>query len=176
MLTNWLPITDHVAMGELAVAHFKSILAPQVAPTCISTPNWFQSLLDFRCSEKQCLSLTALPSREIIEKTLLRLNQNKAPGPDGLTSGFYKAAWSIIGHEVLDSIYAFFSNAFLPAVVNSTILSLAPKHPGASAISDYPPIFCCTTIYKSISKVLVAKLKPLLSDLVLPNQTAFIQG
>lgn len=49
-----------------------------------------------------------------------------------------------------------------------------PKHPGASSITDYRPISCCTTIYKSISKILVAKLKPLLADLVLPNQTAFV--
>ena len=176
LLPSGVLLTDPIAMGEWAVAHFKSILAPATAPSSISTPNWFHSLLDFRCSQEQRVSLIATPSREVIERTLLRLNPNKAPGPDGLTSGFYKAAWPIIGAEVIDSISAFFTTAFLPAVVNSTILSLVPKHPGASEITDYRPIACCTTIYKSISKILVAKLKPLLADLVLPNQTAFIQG
>lgn len=176
LLPKGILLIDPIAMGELAVAHFKSIIAPENTPSTISTPNWFHSLLDFRCTQQQCESLSALPTRETIEKTLLRLNPNKAPGPDGLTSGFYKAAWSIIGVEVTDSIAAFFTSAFLPAALNSTILSLVPKHPGASAITEYRPISCCTTIYKLISKILVAKLKPLLHDLVLPNQTVFIQG
>lgn len=60
--------------------------------------------------------------------------------------------------------------------MNSTILTLVPKHPGASAIFDYRPISCCSTIYKAISKILVSKLKPMLPSLILPNQTAFVQG
>lgn len=117
-----------------------------------------------------------MPDAITISKTLLKLNPNKSPGPDGLTSGFFKAMWSLIGGEVSDSIRNFFISGFLPTSVNSTILTLVPKHPGASAISDYRPISCCSTLYKAISKILVSKLKPLLPTLILPNQTAFVQG
>lgn len=58
--------------------------------------------------------------------------------------------------------------------VNSTILTLVPKKPGATKVADYRPISCCTTLYKTISKLLVA-MKPLLPDIILPNQTAFIK-
>lgn len=176
MLPSGILITDPIAMGELAISHFKSILAPDVLPPTVSSPQWFAAILTFRCNTEQCSVLSSLPSPETIAKTLLRLNPNKAPGPDGLTSGFFKASWSLIGSEVTNSISTFFNTGFLPSVVNSTILSLVPKHPGASAITDYRPISCCSTIYKAISKILVAKLKPILSGLILPNQTAFVQG
>ncbi|KAH0901065.1 hypothetical protein HID58_040568, partial [Brassica napus] len=41
------------------------------------------------------------------------------PGPDGLTSGFYKAAWPILGEEVLCSISRFFTSFFLPSVIRA---------------------------------------------------------
>lgn len=176
MLSNGVLIFDPVQMGYLAINHFKSILAPDVTPPTISSIAWFQSLLSFRCSADHCTWLSILPSTDTITTTLFKLNPNKAPGPDGLTSGFFKASWSVLGPEVTASITAFFTTGFLPATVNSTILSLVPKHPGASSVADYRPISCCTTLYKTISKILVAKLKPILSDLILPNQTAFIQG
>lgn len=47
---------------------------------------------------------------------------------------------------------------------------------GSSLISDFRPISCCNTTYKSISKLLVRRLKPLLLDIILPNQTAFVKN
>lgn len=163
-------------MGEHAINHFRSILGPVYQPPSISTPSWFQSLLVFACSSSQCASLSALPSSEEIAKTLHKLNPSKAPGPDGYTSGFFIAAWSLLEEEVIAAISTFFRTGFLPSTVKSTILSLIPKHPGASAITDYRSISYCSTLYKTISKILVSKMKPILLELILPNQTAFIQG
>ncbi|KAL0759958.1 hypothetical protein Bca101_076108 [Brassica carinata] len=95
---------------------------------------------------------------------------------DRLTSGFYKAVWSIIGEEVINSINHFFYSVFLPATTDSTILSLVPKFPRASRIVDYRPIACLNTIYKVISRLLVARLKPILPDLILPNKIAFVKN
>lgn len=107
---------------------------------------------------------------------MFSLNPNKAPGPDGLSSAFYKAAWSLIGAECVASIQHFFNSGFLPKTTNSTILSLVPKFPGATRITDYRPISCLNTIYKVISRLLVKRLKPILQELILPNQTAFVEG
>nr|VDC93833.1 unnamed protein product [Brassica oleracea] len=43
--------------------------------------------------------MLSVPSAEEIKKLFFRLNPNKAPGPDGLTSGFFNAAWEILGEE-----------------------------------------------------------------------------
>lgn len=42
-------------------------------------------------------------------------------------------------------------------------------------MKDYRPISCCSTIYKVISKILVNRLKTMLPEAMLPNQSAFIK-
>ncbi|XP_013717732.1 uncharacterized protein LOC106421432 [Brassica napus] len=64
----------------------------------------------------------------------------------------------------------------MPKATNSTILSLVPKFTGASRITDYRPISCLNTIYKVISRLLVRRLKLILHGLIVPNQTAFVEG
>ncbi|CAL9248346.1 unnamed protein product [Arabidopsis halleri] len=170
-------LVDPIAMSNHAVSHFQSILAPNHVhgSTIWSSQDWLQSLNPFRCSLQQSQSMLAVPTSSEIMKVMLKLNPNKASGPDGLTSGFYKAAWGILGPEVTASISHFFQSAFLPASTNATILTLVPKRPGASKIVDYRPIACLNTLYKVVSKLLVSRIKPILPSLILPNQTAFVK-
>lgn len=169
-------VTDPIAMGLHAISHFQAILAPSVMPLLSCPPTWFQSILYYRCPIQLSQGMIKVPDAEEITRVLMKLNSNKSPGPDGLTSGFFKASWPILGSEVLLAISNFFATGFLPSATNATILTLVPKRPGATSISDFRPISCCNTIYKCISKMLVHRLKPILTDLVLPNQTAFVQG
>uniref|UniRef100_A0A0D3AZ13 Uncharacterized protein n=1 Tax=Brassica oleracea var. oleracea TaxID=109376 RepID=A0A0D3AZ13_BRAOL len=39
---------------------------------------------------------------------------NKSPGPDGYTPEFFKAAWPIIGEDVVVAVQSFFLKGFLP--------------------------------------------------------------
>ena len=166
---------DPAVMGAIAISHFQQLLAPQTSLTFLCPPSWFQALSTFRCPEANAESMVLLPSEEEIAKMLLKLNANKAPGPDGLTSGFFKAAWNFLGPEVIACVRRFFLTGFLPYSINSTILTLIPKRIGASSITDFRPISCCNTQYKLISKLLVKRIKPILPSLILPNQTAFVQ-
>lgn len=170
-------ITDPMGMSLLAELHFKSILGPQLyLPPPIPSPvTWFAQLISFRCDNQQIQKMLSVPSSEEIRKLFFKLNPNKAPGPDGLTSGFFKGAWETVGEEAVISIQHFFATSFLPLATNSTILSLVPKFPGAVKISDFRPIACLNTVYKVISRLLVSRLKPILKDLILPCQTAFVK-
>lgn len=169
-------ITDPATMSNLAVSHFQAILAPVSMPPIIISSVSLQSLLSYRCSQMQKQTLSSLSPPEIIQKAVLALNPNKSPGPDEYTPAFYKSSWSIIGKEVVTAIEKFFASAFLPTSTNSTILAMVPKKPGETYLADYMPISCCNTLYKAISKLLVPKLKPILPDFILPNQTSFVQG
>ncbi|KAL2234688.1 UNVERIFIED_CONTAM: hypothetical protein Sindi_1201000 [Sesamum indicum] len=53
--------------------------------------------------------------------------EDKAPGPDGYSSGFFKAAWPVVGQEVTKAVLEFFSTRKLLKQVNSTLLALIPK-------------------------------------------------
>lgn len=153
-----------------------NILAPISLPPLASSLQWFMELIPFRCSDLQKTILASYPTAAEIERTLLKINPNKSPGPDGFTSAFFKSSWQIVGYETVTAVQKFFDTAFLPAATNATILTLVPKRPGAGSISDYRPISCCNTTYKTISKLLVKRLKSILPEVILPNQTAFVQG
>ena len=176
---NGFEATSPEDIGNIAVSHFQSILGP---PTHKTSPVLISQVADmirtdrFSISPAQSAQLSSIPSPADITKTMFRLNQNKSPGPDGFTSGFYKASWGILGTEVINAIIAFFNSSSLPQATNSTILTFLPKFPGATVIKDYRPISCCNSLYKVITKLLVGRLKPLLPSIILPNQTAFIKG
>ena len=177
LLQSGIIITDPLEMSAHAVSHFKAVLGPDCLPVyTYSTREWFQTLTPYTCNQQQQGLILMMPMGEEITKLMFSLNPNKASGPDGLTSGFFKASWSLLGNECINSIQEFFNFGFLPTTTNSTILSLVPKFTGASQISDYRPIFCLYTLYKVISRLLVRRLKPILKDLILPNQTAFVEG
>lgn len=177
ILISGIVITDPLEMSAHAVNHFQSILGQRASPVNYlhSPVEWFCSLTSFRCQSALSQKMTSVPTTEDVRKLFFKLNANKTPGPDGLTSGFYKASWDIVGEEVSASIIHFFTNCFLPASTNSTILALVPKFPGASKITDFRPISLLNTLYKVISRLLVVRLKPILVDLIVPNQTAFVK-
>ncbi|KAL0455344.1 UNVERIFIED_CONTAM: Transposon TX1 uncharacterized protein [Sesamum latifolium] len=102
--------------------------------------------------------------------------EDKAPGPDGYSSGFYKAAWSIVGEEVVKAIMEFFITGRLLKQVNATILALIPKVWTPSLVSDFCPIFCCNVLYKVITKIILQRLRMVLDSLISPSQNAFVLG
>ncbi|XP_074267032.1 uncharacterized protein LOC141590333 [Silene latifolia] len=59
---------------------------------------------------------------------------------------------------------------------NVTLLALIPKKPVMATVMDYRTIACCTVFYKTVSKILCARLKPCLSQIVGKEQGAFVQG
>ena len=143
-------ITDSLEMSLLAVNHFQFVLGPQNyhPPLLYTHPSWFVELTSFVFPHQTSYLMLSIPTEEEITSTFFKLNPNKAPGPDGLTSAFFKASWETIGPEVVSAIRNFFATNFLPATTNATILSLVPKFPGATKISDFRPISCLNTIYK----------------------------
>ncbi|KAJ9557288.1 hypothetical protein OSB04_011902 [Centaurea solstitialis] len=82
-----------------------------------------------------------------IRQALFSIGNDKAPGSDGLAKE-----------------------------LNHTLLCLLPKVQGASMVSNFRPIACCSVLYKCISKVIVERMKPYLDRLVSKSQSAFIPG
>ena len=53
---------------------------------------------------------------------------------------------------------------------------LIPKIQGLETLGNYRPISLCNTIYKIVTKIIVARLRPHLEKLVSPLQPAFVPG
>lgn len=60
--------------------------------------------------------------------------------------------------------------------LNQTYIALIPKIKGPKTIGNFRPISLCNTMYKIITKIIVAGIRPYLDKLVSPFQMAFIPG
>ncbi|XP_062075630.1 uncharacterized protein LOC133779723 [Humulus lupulus] len=125
--------------------------------------------------EQQTLLLKPFSPKEI-RLALFSIPANKSPGPDGYGSGFFEAAWKIVGKEVCSAISNCFETGSFPSELHETSLSLIPKVANPFRAIDYRPIACCTTLYKCIAKLICSRLALVLPAIVQSNQGAFIRG
>ncbi|KAL0413565.1 UNVERIFIED_CONTAM: hypothetical protein Sradi_1558200 [Sesamum radiatum] len=106
---------------------------------------------------------------EEVKLAVFDIAEDKASGPDGYSSGIYKAVWSIVGDEVNKAVPDIFATGHLLKQGNATLLSLIPK-------ANFRPISCCNVLYKVITKILVQRISGVLEKLTSPSQKAFVPG
>lgn len=169
-------LTSQTAIKDEAVRFFSDFLQQEPNGYVGLEVNAIRELLGVECTETEQLNLAKEVSAEEIRKVIFSMPKEKAPGPDGYTVEFFKAAWPIIGKECEVAVESFFRYGFLPKGLNSTILALIPKKEEAKVMKDYRPISCCNVLYKVISKILANRLKGILHRFIVSNQSAFVRG
>ena len=60
--------------------------------------------------------------------------------------------------------------------LDRTLITLIPKCNNPESLSNYQPISLCNTVYKVVTKMIVARIRPMLSNLISPYQTMFVPG
>lgn len=80
--------------------------------------------------------LTAIPTMQEIRDNVFSIDNESAPGPDGLNGCFYQATWSIISNDLSRAIEAFFNGAKLPKFFTHTCLVMIPKIENPHKFSD----------------------------------------
>lgn len=118
--------------------------------------------------------------QEVAETEVLQalkdLPTEKALGIDGLLAEFFKQYWDLIGEEVTKAILQSFEIGKLLKEKNCTTVTLVPKVTNPTFVKEFRPITYCTTLYKLIAKVIIARLKLVVDYLVRPSQSTFIEG
>lgn len=123
-----------------------------------------------RLSEEEKQSLDAMVSIEEIKEAFWSMKPYKAPGPDGLHAGFFQRFWLIVGASVTKKVEKVFIERKVPKYLNNTHIVFIPKIQGSKAIGNYRPISLCNSVYKIITKIIVARTRPHLDTcLSLPN-------
>ncbi|KAL0444348.1 UNVERIFIED_CONTAM: hypothetical protein Slati_2157500 [Sesamum latifolium] len=85
--------------------------------------------------------------RNEVNEAIFDIAEDKALGPDGFSSAFYKAAWSVIGDEITEAVQEFFRSGKLLKQVNATILSLIPQVANPTTVTEFRSILCCNVLY-----------------------------
>ncbi|XP_028554324.1 uncharacterized protein LOC114580555 [Dendrobium catenatum] len=99
---------------------------------------------------------------------------NSSPGPDGFNFHFYKTGWHIIGPHLCRAIQSFSLKGYITRSVKNTAIALIPKSNHAESILDFRPISLCNTLYKIITKILAARLKHIMPQIINTSQAGFI--
>lgn len=120
--------------------------------------------------------LIRVPTAEEIKKTVFELSPMSAPGLDGFGGLFFQTSWDIICHDVINVVGFFFATTFVPAGLNSNVVTLIPKFMGASKIEDFRPIVLENFHFKVFTKIISVRLGPLLYQILSPSQYGFIPG
>ncbi|GJY90761.1 putative RNA-directed DNA polymerase, eukaryota, reverse transcriptase zinc-binding domain protein [Tanacetum coccineum] len=72
-----------------------------------------------------------------IKEAMFSIGDDRAPGPDGYTSAFFKKGWDIMGVDVCKAIRDFFVNGHILKEINHTYISLIPKEVVSNNQSDF---------------------------------------
>nr|GEZ24173.1 RNA-directed DNA polymerase, eukaryota, reverse transcriptase zinc-binding domain protein [Tanacetum cinerariifolium] len=92
-------------------------------------------------------------SNKEIKDAMFDIRDNRALGPNGYSSLFFKKAWSTVGNDVCCAIKEFFDSGQMLGELNTNLITLVPKIQTPIKVSDFRPIACCNLLYKCINKM-----------------------
>uniref|UniRef100_A0A670HM89 Reverse transcriptase domain-containing protein n=1 Tax=Podarcis muralis TaxID=64176 RepID=A0A670HM89_PODMU len=113
-------------------------------------------------------------NEEIIE-TIKELKKGKAPGPDGLTSSYYKE----LRHALIVPIKEVMNNILqqqdIPRTWKEAFITLIPKQDSdLTQVKNYRPISLLNTDYKIFAGILAKRLKKILQEVIHVDQAGFL--
>ncbi|KAL2246367.1 UNVERIFIED_CONTAM: Retrovirus-related Pol polyprotein from type-2 retrotransposable element R2DM, partial [Sesamum indicum] len=141
--------TTHTDQGEVAhvfVSYFQNLLGGTRRRLTVDI-QYLRPWVRHCITDEEASHLLLPFSPDDVKQAVFDIAEDKAPGPDGYSSWFFKVAWPVVGEEVTRVVLDFFSTGKLLKQINSTILTLIPK-----------------------------RLSVLLDKIINPCQTAFIPG
>ncbi|XP_004289445.1 PREDICTED: putative ribonuclease H protein At1g65750-like [Fragaria vesca subsp. vesca] len=135
------------------------------------------SLWTFPRIEQHNLFACSVPISMLeVKNALFGIGGLKAPGVDGFPAIFYQHHWKDYASKIFNVVNTAFSSCSVPPDLNQTIISLIPKFEGPQHMVNFRPISLCNTIYKVISKIIVARIRPFMQQLIIPNQVSYVPG
>ena len=153
---------EESGMGNLVEDYFFNLFS-------ISNPTIFDEILDGilpKVFEEMNLGLNRNFTTEEVHVDIQQMATLLAPGLDGMSPIFYKSFWHIVGEDVTKAALAILNEGIVPDSINSTFISLIPKVKNPKKIYDFWPISLYNVFYNIIAKVLVNRLKLVLSHVV----------
>ncbi|GFR74429.1 retrovirus-related Pol polyprotein from type-1 retrotransposable element R2 [Elysia marginata] len=111
-------------------------------------------------------------------EALKQLNNNSAPGPDGLTAEFYKFFWRALSKPLLESFKKSIQLSELSLSQRRGIITLIHKgnNTPREDLNNWRPMTLTNVGYKILTKLLAIRLQKEIKNIINENQTGFIKG
>uniref|UniRef100_A0A803TK36 Reverse transcriptase domain-containing protein n=1 Tax=Anolis carolinensis TaxID=28377 RepID=A0A803TK36_ANOCA len=114
---------------------------------------------------------------EEIERAIKRLKANKAPGPDGLTTAYYKTFQDMLSIPLQKVMNRILEGEKVPQTwENANIVLIPKKNTDNAKVSNYRPISLLNVDYKIFTSVLAERLKKVLAERINEDQCGFLPG
>lgn len=162
---NWISNNDQLKL--LAVNYFRNLFTaiPGDQPRLAS---FFPPL-----SHLEWADLTKPVDKKEVRNAIFSMGPYKSPGPDGFQPVFFQKFWDVIGDDLHALVHSSFEDGHFPPALNETLLYLIPKQDTPSDITHFRPIGLCNVAYKTITKVISARIKPILARIIGLEQNSF---
>lgn len=165
-----LKFFSKASKGEVAIDFYTNLFK---SSNPSSFTSWSEDMPP-RVSPEMNAELGKPVSEYEIKEAVFSINPTKAPEPDGMSAFFFQNFWPVIKEQFVKEVQLFFERGVLPKEWNYTHLCLIPKILEPKSVSDLRPISLCSVIYKTVSKIMVARLKPWMQELISSSQSAFV--
>ena len=114
---------------------------------------------------------------EEIASAVKELPKDKSPGPDGITSNFYKVFFGQIKDLLLDAyLHAKETGCLFPTARQGVLVLLPKKGRERKYIKSWRPISLLNVDYKILSKVFTNRIKLVIDSIIDKDQKGFIKG
>ncbi|XP_052114154.1 uncharacterized protein LOC127745460 [Arachis duranensis] len=127
-------------------------------------------------STEACQKLVEPVTSKEVKRAVMTMSSFKAPGPDRFQAIFYKEFWDSLSNDVCGLVKRAFEGEPMNAAIFDTLIVLIPKVEVPFSLREFRPISLCNVIYKIVTKVLVNRFRPFLSEIIGPLQGGFIPG
>ena len=139
-----------------------------------SLKEWQPPFRKSRLNDEDRSKLELPITDEKIFAALQSLKPYKAPRPNRLHVGFFQWFWPVMGPTVKTEVNQIFCFGKIPKYLNRTLITLISKCNSLESLNNFWPIGLCNTVYKVITKLLVARIQLVLDYLISSLQTAFV--
>jgi len=120
--------------------------------------------------------LTKSLTLEEILKAIHALPKGKAPGHDGIPMEFFQECANKVAPMLLKAFAAMLDTGEASASINKGLITLIPKFGDHSKLGNWRPITLLGSVYKILAKALAGRIQAFLPDIIMPNQTGFVEG
>ncbi|KAG0605467.1 hypothetical protein M758_9G061900 [Ceratodon purpureus] len=174
-------VTDRQGLEDIALNYYRDLYAAPI-PTEAHRAAEEALLALIPASFRETFPASVLaalgrpPDAAELEEALKAMAVGKSPGPDGISTEFFKQFWVLIGPEFTAMLNRAITNGAFPTGLHHGLIVLLQKEGNLELITNKRPITLLNTSYKIFAKMLQIRLQRLLPDVIHDGQSAFIPG
>ncbi|KAL3682458.1 hypothetical protein R1sor_000480 [Riccia sorocarpa] len=134
------------------------------------------NLISKSLTSQESGSVSAIPTKEEIQRVVFSMPANKAPGYDGVTIELLRSCWEVVGEACVKFVQAVWVKKRMLRVDCQGVIELLPKGGDKKALGNWRPISLMNISYKIVAKILANRVRVHLPKLVDSQQSGFVMG